>query len=220
MMPRTRRWLIMTPLLGFAILLVYTVMIAVSGHERTDVLMVEIADYETRGLVPEYLPEGWLDQLLQVEDPAFMTHVGVDFSTAGAGMTTLTQGLVKIHYFEQFRPGLAKYKQTILALVMDSRLTKRQQLLLFLNTARLGHRNGEPVRGFNQAARVWFDRPFEELSNEQYLMLVAMLVGPARYNPGDGVVALTDRVHRIRRLLAGQCKPAGLMDVYYENCVS
>lgn len=39
--------------------------------------------------------------LLAVEDPAFMRHHGVDLATPGAGMTTITQGLVKILYFPE-----------------------------------------------------------------------------------------------------------------------
>ncbi len=37
--------------------------------------------------------------LLAIEDPAFIRHHGVDLETPGAGMTTITQGLVKLIYF-------------------------------------------------------------------------------------------------------------------------
>lgn len=40
-----------------------------------------------------------LKLLLAIEDPAFYNHRGVDLSTPGAGMTTITQGLVKILYY-------------------------------------------------------------------------------------------------------------------------
>lgn len=42
-------------------------------------------------------PEQW-KLLLAIEDPAFYNHRGVDLSTPGAGMTTITQGLVKLLY--------------------------------------------------------------------------------------------------------------------------
>ena len=50
--------------------------------------------------------------LLAVEDPSFYYHHGVDLKTPGQGITTITQGLVKIYYFDHFKPGLAKLKQT------------------------------------------------------------------------------------------------------------
>lgn len=54
--------------------------------------------------------------LLAVEDPSFMHHHGVDLATPGAGMTTITQGLVKLLYFpDGFRPGIAKIRQTLIA---------------------------------------------------------------------------------------------------------
>lgn len=37
-----------------------------------------------------------LNVLLKIEDPTFKTHRGVDLATPGAGMTTITQGLVKL----------------------------------------------------------------------------------------------------------------------------
>ena len=48
-----------------------------------------------------------LAMLVKIEDPGFWTHRGVDFSTPGAGMTSITQSLVKRFYFERFQPGFA-----------------------------------------------------------------------------------------------------------------
>jgi membrane carboxypeptidase/penicillin-binding protein len=69
-------------------------------------------------LRPEQFPEGWLQALLTVEDPHFYTHDGIDASTPGAGITTITQGLVKLYYFHPFKPGIAKLRQSLIALVL------------------------------------------------------------------------------------------------------
>jgi membrane carboxypeptidase/penicillin-binding protein PbpC len=73
--------------------------------------------------------------LLAIEDPAFIRHHGVDLETPGAGMTTITQGLVKLIYFpEGFKQGIAKVRQTLIAqYALDSLVSKNDQLQLFLN---------------------------------------------------------------------------------------
>ena len=153
-----------------------------------------------------------------VEDPGFYDHNGVDLSTPGAGMTTITQGLIKIHYFENFKPGIAKYKQSVLALVLDSRLTKEQQLLLFLNTARLGNLERKKVRGFGSAAEAYFSKPFHQLDRGEFISLVAMLVGPNQYNVAANPAKNAERAARIEAILSGECVAKGVSDVYYTEC--
>lgn len=93
--------------------------------------------------------------LLAVEDPAFFRHHGVDLDTPGAGMTTITQGLVKLLYFPGgFKQGIAKIRQTLIAqYALDALVPKDEQLALLLNMAYMGSREGKPVHGFAHAAR-------------------------------------------------------------------
>ena len=109
-----------------------------------------------------------LKLLLAIEDPTFYKHQGVDLSTPGAGMTTITQGLVKILYYpEGFKQGSAKIRQTLLAqYALDALVSKDQQLDLFLNLAYFGHEQGHEVNGFAQAARVYFHKELSALSNK------------------------------------------------------
>jgi membrane peptidoglycan carboxypeptidase len=156
--------------------------------------------------------------LLTVEDPAFFRHHGVDLRTPGAGLTTISQGLVKFLYFDKFRPGLAKLRQTLLAVGFDARVSKEAQLDLFLNSAYLGTIEGREVVGFEEAARVYYGRPFEQLSREQFLSLVAMCAGPDQFNVALQPEQNMERVRRIENLLSGRCRPSGVRDVYYEHC--
>lgn len=156
--------------------------------------------------------------LLAVEDPKFFSHRGVDLLTPGAGMTTITQGLVKFLYFDRFRPGLAKIRQSLLAVGFDARIDKRRQLALLLNSAYLGTHRGREVRGFEEAARAYFGKPFRRLTRREYVALVAMLVGPDRFSVAAHPAANAKRVARIERLLAGRCRPQGWLDVYYRAC--
>ncbi|MFV0294584.1 MAG: glycosyl transferase, partial [Hyphomicrobiaceae bacterium] len=51
-------------------------------------------------------------QLLMVQDPEFEHHGGIDITTPGAGITTVSQSLAKRVGFERFTPGINKIRQT------------------------------------------------------------------------------------------------------------
>ena len=167
------------------------------------------------------LPKRRLEMLLKVEDPGFHRHRGVDFSTPGAGMTTITQSLVKRFYFDEFRPGFAKLEQSLIArLVLHPAMSKEDQLQAFLNHSHFGAIRGRRVVGFADAARSFYGRSFAELSDRQFLGLVAMLMAPKRYDPVRQPQANAERVRRIEAMLAGRCAPQGLRDVALNACAA
>lgn len=152
------------------------------------------------------------EALLKVEDPGFHRHGGVDFSTPGQGLTTITQGLVKLLYFDKFQPGIAKIRQTLIAAyVLDPLVGKDEQLRLFINLIGLG----EGVRGFEEGARYYFQKDFKELDEEQYLALVAMIIAPENFSLRRYPERNQERVGRIKKMLSGQYQPKGLCDQFY-----
>jgi membrane peptidoglycan carboxypeptidase len=170
------------------------------------------------GLAPSGLPAPWIDWLLRVEDPAFRTHPGVDLTTPGAGWTTLTQGLVKIHFPGPHRGPLGKPVQTLRALVLDAVTSKDEQLALMLDSAYFGEGENGPLVGFEAAARAIYGRPLVELRDEHFLGLVAMLIGPNRYHPLRRPREHEVRLRRIQALVAGRCRPAAWGDVELAGC--
>ena len=157
--------------------------------------------------------------LLKVEDPNFFGHKGVDFSTPGAGMTTITQGLVKRFYFERFRPGFAKIEQSLIArFVLDPAMPKDRQLQAYLNHTYLGSVRGRSVIGYAEAARTYYGRKLGQLGDREFLSLVAMTMAPKQLDPLRHRQANAERVRRIEAMLAGKCRPAGLRDVAYQAC--
>lgn len=162
-----------------------------------------------------------LAMLLKVEDPGFWKHRGVDFSTPGAGMTSITQSLVKRFYFDNFEPGLAKLEQSLIArFVLDPAMPKDAQLKAFINHSHFGWRTGRPIVGLGEAARAYYGREPAQLSDRQFLSLVAMLMSPRELDPLRRPRANAERVRRIEAMLAGKCAPAGLRDVDYEACAA
>ncbi|CAN5464447.1 hypothetical protein BH10PSE14_BH10PSE14_43120 [soil metagenome] len=160
--------------------------------------------------------------LLRVEDPGFFRHRGVDYATAGQGATTLTQGLVKRLYFDGgFRPGFAKIEQSLIArFVFDPATPKRRQLEMFLDLASFGTQQGQPVIGFADAARTFYGRPLAALDERQLISLVAMLMAPNALDPVRHKAENDQRVRRIDALIAGRCRPRGVMDVRYPDCAN
>ncbi|MCG8487828.1 MAG: transglycosylase domain-containing protein [Chromatiales bacterium] len=150
--------------------------------------------------------------LLKIEDPNFYHHAGIDLTTPGAGITTITQALVKKLYFERFTPGIAKIKQTLIArFVLDPLMSKEMQLRRFINTVYLGPK----AKGFEQAANHYFNRPFDQISDDQFLALVAMIIAPETFNIEKYPERNRARVARLKRVINGEYEPKGLFDLYY-----
>lgn len=217
---RSRLWYILWVLLiAFLILLMYYSIEVARARKATHGEISRALGSEIMRLALEDLSDRQIDILLAVEDPKFYSHRGVDFRTPGAGMTTITQGLVKIHYFRPFKPGIRKIKQTLIArFALDPLVSKDDQLRLFINEIYLGSIEDEEIRGFETAARVYYAKPFSELSEDEYIGLVAMIVAPNTYHPVRNPDMHAERVRRIKRLISGEGRPDGWMDVLLEGC--
>lgn len=165
------------------------------------------------------LPPARVAILVKVEDPTFWRNKGIDLSTPGAGMTTLSQGLGKTIFFDDFEPGLAKGELMALTrFALYPEVDKPRTLQALIATAYLGSHRGRAVTGFADGARTWFGAPLRDLPDRQYLELIAMLLAPDRLKPGRDDAGRMQRVERIERLLAGQCTPNGLRDVSLAGC--
>ncbi len=210
---------------GIILAVVLTVLVAVVSYFTAAVM---IARANTPGIIGRALhsremtlalgdlSKRQIDILLKVEDPNFYEHKGVDLRTPGAGITTITQALVKEYYFKEFHPGLAKFRQSLIArFALDPLVSKDDQLRLFINRAYLGYVDGKPVYGFANAAGVYFGKPFQRLTEDEYLALVAMVMAPDSFNAKKHPDANADRVSRIKLLISGKYTPKSLMDLYY-----
>lgn len=159
-----------------------------------------------------------IDWLIQIQDPGFYSHNGLDLSTPGAGLTTITQSIVKKLYFEEFKPGIKKYKQSLIArFVVNSHLEKHQQLEIFLNSAYMGSIDGKEIVGFYYAAKHYYNTDLALLTDDQFLSLIAMLIGPDQFNILQNPMNNQKRVEKIKKVLAGEYIPNGLTDVYYDQ---
>lgn len=171
---------------------------------------------EGRG--PEALGTERLNQLIKVQDPGFWEHGGIDLTTEGAGLTTISQSLSKRLGFDAFRPGIGKIRQTGFAFGMERSLEKDQILALWLDTVEMGRGPDGWMIGFFQASNDVYNGPPIELTDGEFHRLIAVLIAPGEYRLHEEDKALEERVSRIGRLLAGECAPTGLRDVLLEGC--
>lgn len=214
---RLMRTILLALALGLAAATVYYANeVRIARQQTPDLISEALNRYGTELTLADLSPARKA-MVLAIEDPTFLHHRGVDLTTPGAGMTTITQGLVKRLYFpDGFRPGIAKIRQTLIAqYALDALSSKEQQLLLFLNMSYLGNANDKPIDGFANAARHYFGKEFAALTDDEFLALLAMLISPNTLQPGT--TAHAERMQRLHAYLVGDIQAASLLDVEYNG---
>ncbi len=188
--------------------------------EARDVSGWRIAAINTEAeLELDMIPDARLAMFIAVEDPTFWTNRGLDFTTPGAGWTTISQGLGKRIYFDRFRPGFQKIELMLMTRFgMHATVSRHNILKAFLNIAYMGRDEAGVVIGFPEAARRWYGKELQMLDDDEFLGLVAMVIAPSVLDPVAHAGANAERVSRIKRLLAHDCEPTGVFDVWLEGC--
>lgn len=146
------------------------------------------------------------------EDMNFFTHGGFDWGELRVaaqetlqdgkrlrGASTLTQQLAKNLYLSPSRNPLRKLKEWLLTRQLESTLSKRRILELYLNVVELG----DGVYGVENAARHYWGIPASALSRRQAVELAASLPAPRRWNPQSESKAYWRRVRSLEERVAG-----------------
>lgn len=63
-----------------------------------------------------------------------------------------------------------------------------------------------------------YGRTPAELSDAEFIRLVAVLISPGQYDLMGHDLSLNERVGRIERLVAGVCVPSSHGDVWLDGC--
>ena len=130
--------------------------------------------------------------VVAVEDSRFYEHAGIDVKgiaralvkdvakgRLAEGGSTITQQLIKNKYLSAEKTIDRKVREGMLALEFEKQYTKRQILEMYFNEIYYG--NG--AWGIAQAARLYFDKSPEELTEAECAMLAGVQKNPGRYNP-------------------------------------
>jgi penicillin-binding protein 1B len=142
------------------------------------------------------LPRHVSDAFVAAEDVRFRRHPGVDpigiarafFVNVRAGGiaqggSTIPQQIVKQRFLTNDRTWRRKFLEMILAVLVDARLSKDELLELYLNDVYLGHHQGLPILGIDEAARLYFDKPPQKLRVDEAALLAAMVRAPNQKRP-------------------------------------
>ena len=89
----------------------------------------------------------------------------------------------------------------IAVFAVNDMVSKRTQLVLFVNIVPLGRHEGVTIRGFAGASAAYFGKSLGELTRDEYLSLVAMIIGPNNFHVKKAPEANSLRVAHIKRLL-------------------
>jgi membrane carboxypeptidase/penicillin-binding protein len=173
--------------------------------------------------------------VLQVEDPGFYEHSGLNV-VSGQGLATISgavardlflyqgefdgiQGVFQKFYRKVFdccrRVDLGR---DVMALVLDARMPKHEQLALYFAGVYMGTNRGSQIRGLGKASRSYLGKPLTAATELEFIQLVAMIKAPNRYHPLKGPAVLAERTRRIQNLISGQCMPDGWSDTEFDKC--
>ncbi|MGH8662446.1 MAG: monofunctional biosynthetic peptidoglycan transglycosylase [Burkholderiales bacterium] len=140
--------------------------------------------------------------VIAAEDANFMSHSGFDWDAMRRahernvregevvlGASTISQQLAKNLFLPTARTWWRKAQEAAITLMLETVLTKRRILEIYLNVAEWG----DGVYGAEAAARYHFGVPAAALSDEQAARLAAMLPSPRSYTPRSDTLYLRER---------------------------
>lgn len=134
----------------------------------------------------EALPPHVVHAFLAIEDRRFYSHWGVDprgiaraVWTRRGGGSTITQQLAKFTFLSPERSLTRKAREALIAVWLESWLTKDQILERYLSNAYFG----DNQYGLRAASLHYFYRQPENLLPQQAAMLAGLLQAPSRYAP-------------------------------------
>ncbi len=140
----------------------------------------------------EEFPPQFIDAVLATEDSRFYSHFGIDVvGTARAlvanvkasgivqGGSTITQQLAKNLFLSSEKTVRRKIHEAFLALWIETRLSKKQILKLYLDRAYMG----AGAFGAEAAAQTYFNKSIRDVSLAESALLAGLFKAPSRYAP-------------------------------------
>jgi membrane peptidoglycan carboxypeptidase len=231
---RLRKKIIRVLICLIAFSIAYQIVVAVWAASATPHVLA-VASQKFKPVDLSRIPPHAIDMILQVEDPAFYQHPGIDLTTSGQGFTTITQAVTKMLFLsgQIHLSGMSGSMQDFyiamwnaaslfdmgrdtMAITFNAEVDKQTQLQLFLSVIYMGEPNQEKLYGVESAASAYFNKTTRQLTDEEWITLAAMMKAPDFYRAHSS--DLKERIKRIHRLLSNECAPDGVFDTDFDRC--
>ncbi|MGH6647989.1 penicillin-binding protein 1A [Aquabacterium sp.] len=160
-------------------------------YSADNVLIGEFGE-EKRDFLPiKQIPRVMRDAVLAIEDARFYKHGGVDYigvlraglanfgEARSQGASTITMQVARNFYLPTEKTFTRKIYEMLLALKIESLLSKDQILELYMNQIYLGQR----AYGFSAACDTYFGKPIKDITIAEAAMLAGLPKAPSAYNP-------------------------------------
>ena len=147
---------------------------------------------ERRNFAPiREIPKVMQDAVLAIEDARFYEHSGVDYKgvlraglahlseARSQGASTITMQVARNFYLSTEKTFTRKIYEVLLALKIESLLSKEQILEVYMNQIFLGQR----AYGFAAASEIYFGKPLKDITIAEAAMLAGLPKAPSAYNP-------------------------------------
>ncbi len=157
-----------------------------SGGVLGERRVLKLADY----------PRHVVAAVLAAEDSRFATHPGIDplgllravwvnFRGGGVrqGGSTITQQLAKNLFLSPERTFTRKINETVLALILEARMTKQEILEAYLNNVYLGQSESIAIYGIGQGARAFFGKEVRDLTVQESATIAGLIHSPNADSP-------------------------------------
>ncbi len=142
------------------------------------------------------LPKHYKDAVLAIEDRQFFDHSGINFrgivravwrdASEGElqqGGSSITQQLVKNFFLTPERTFKRKTQEMMIAVVLETKLTKEQIFELYANDVYMGQSGSYSINGVGEAASVYFNKDVVNLTLPEAAFLAGIIRGPSLYSP-------------------------------------
>jgi penicillin-binding protein 1A len=152
------------------------------------------------------IPAKIIEGLVAIEDTQYFEHIGINPDAISRaiikdikarafveGASTLTQQLIKMLVLSSEKKLIRKIKEALLAIRLETILTKEEILERYLNNVYFGH----GYYGVRTAARGYFNKDLYELTLKEMAILVGLPRAPSFYAPTKNLKISLARANQV-----------------------
>ena len=183
-------------------------------YSRDGRLIAEFGEMRRIPLGLAEIPDRLVKAVLAAEDDRFFEHPGIDYQSLARaavqlaktgerrqGGSTITMQVARNFFLSPEKTFVRKLTEILLALRIESELSKNEILELYLNKIYLGHR----AYGVGAAAQIYYGKNVQDLDLAEIAMIAGLPKAPSRFNP----IANPERAVQRRNYILGRMRDLG-----------